>query len=62
MIYYYTVVIEFCKGSLRFLKVYNVDFLSIIKLFNHLENKHKGNYTIMSIRGKKGGITYDRNL
>ena len=53
MIYYYNVRIEFIKGKERILKDYNVDFLTIGKLFLHLETKHKDNYKLLWIKERK---------
>ena len=53
MIYYYKVRVEFIKGNERILKDYEVDFLSIGKLFLHLETKHKDNYKVMWIKERK---------
>lgn len=53
MIYYYKVRIEFYKGKERILKDYQVDFLSIGKLFIHLETKHKDNYKVIWIKERK---------
>lgn len=53
MIYYYKFRIEYIKGDKRILKDYEVDFLSIGKLFFHLETKHKDNYKLMWIKERK---------
>ena len=53
MIYYYNVRIEFIKGKERILKDYNVYFLTIGKLFLHLETKHKDNYKLLWIKERK---------
>lgn len=53
MIYYYKVRIEFYKGRERILKDYEVDFLSIVKLFIYLESKHKDNYKVIWIKERK---------
>lgn len=53
MIYYYIVRVEFKKGGQRILKDYEVDFLTIGKLFMHLETKHKDNYTVIWIRERR---------
>lgn len=50
---YYNVRIEFIKGKERILKDYNVDFLTIGKLFLHLETKHKDNYKLLWIKERK---------
>lgn len=53
MIYYYKVRVEYYKGKERILKDYNVDFLTIGKLFIYLETKHKDNYKIIWIKERK---------
>lgn len=50
MIYYYIVRVEYKKNNLRIIKDYTGDFCSIVQLFIYLENKHKGNYTILFIK------------
>ena len=50
MIYTYIVRVQFFKGNERILKDYKVDFVDLPKLFLFLENKHKDNYTLISIK------------
>ena len=50
MIYTYIVRVQFFKGNERILKDYKVDFGELPKLFVFLENKHKDNYILLSIK------------
>lgn len=49
MTYYYRIAVKFIKGKESIIKVYKRSFLEIGKLFVYLEDKHKDNYTILSI-------------
>ena len=53
MTYAYIVRIQFIKGNKRILKDYKVDFIDLPKLFVFLENKHKDNYILLSIKKLK---------
>ena len=53
MIYYYLVKVRFIKGGTPFIKEYRTDFLNIGELFYYLETKHKGNYTLISIKARR---------
>lgn len=53
MIYDYLVRVRFIKGGTSFIRDYITDFLSIGELFCYLETKHKGNYTLISIKEKR---------
>lgn len=53
MIYFYKIRVQFGEGKQAFTKEYTVDFLHIAQLIMHLEEKHKDNYTIISIRERK---------
>ena len=50
MIYYYTIKIRFIKGDTPFIKLYHKSFLEVGQLFYYLENCHKNNYTLISIK------------
>lgn len=53
MIYYYLVRVRFIKGGTSFVKEYRSNFSNIGELFYYLETKHKGNYTLISIKVKR---------
>ena len=53
MTYAYIVRIQFIKGNKRILKDYKADFIDLPKLFVFLENKHKDNYILLSIKKLK---------
>lgn len=53
MIYFYKIRVQFGEGKQPFTKEYVVDFLHVAQLFEYLENKHKDNYTLISIKEKK---------
>ena len=53
MIYFYKIRVQFGEGKQAFTKEYVVDFLHVAQLFEYLENKHKDNYTLISIKEKK---------
>ena len=53
MIYFYKICVQFGEGKSAFTKEYTVDFLHVAQLIMHLEEKHKDNYTIISIRERK---------
>lgn len=53
MIYFYKIRVQFGEGKNSFHKEYVVDFLHVVQLMLYLEEKHKDNYTIISIRERK---------
>lgn len=53
MIYYYLVRVSFLKGNSIIVKDYHRTFLDIGELFCYLEENHKGNYTLISIKEKR---------
>lgn len=53
MIYFYKICVQFGEGKQAFRKEYIVDFLHVAQIIMHLEEKHKNNYTIISIRERK---------
>lgn len=53
MIYFYKIRVQFGEGKNSFTKEYTVDFLHVAQIIMHLEEKHKDNYTIISIRERK---------
>lgn len=53
MTYYYLVRVHFLKGNSIIVKDYRRTFLDIGELFCYLEEKHKDNYILISIKEKR---------
>lgn len=50
MVYYYSVKVKYMCGGQGVIKEYIKSFLEIGELFTFLENKHKDNYILISIK------------
>lgn len=53
MIYFYEIVIHYDIGKRYIEKTYTKAFNEIVDFLKQIDNKHKGNYTIFSIKPKK---------
>ena len=53
MIYYYDIAIKYTVGDKDFIKVYKKCFNEICDFFIWLKQKHKDNFTILSINEHK---------
>lgn len=62
MIYFYKIRVQFGEGKQAFTKEYTVDFLHVAQIIMHLEEKHKNNYTIISIKERKSFYDKERYL
>lgn len=50
MIYYYDIAVKYTIGGREVIKVYKKNFLEVADFFIWLKDKHKDNYTLMSIK------------
>ena len=53
MIYYYDIAIKYTIGDKDFIKIYKKCFTEICDFFIWLKEKHKDNFTIISIKEHK---------
>ena len=53
MIYFYEIVIHYNIGNRYIEKTYTKAFNEILDFLKEVDNKHKGNYIIFSIKAKR---------